>query len=294
MDIKIHSVRKYIEKCIPNPLPKNNEKQVFYRGTNKEFPDPHKPSIYHDTGYIENEDIIFKEALSFFPDEFLAQRTTVEKLILMQHYRFPTRILDISKNPLIALFFACFSGKNQEATTNNGDGIVYMFNVPKAKIMHCDSDTVSVIANLCKMNDRFSITERNYKNISNQAIRKFNEEEEDIPSLIHEIREEKHYFDSKIHPEHITSVVCLRPRMNNPRIVRQDGYFFLFGVKYKKKECAELSPGWIDKTKYTIPCGAKNDILKELDILNINEAFVFPDFEHISADIRERYKKSKK
>jgi hypothetical protein len=75
----------------------------------------------------------------------------------MQHYGFPTRILDISKNPLAALFFACFSeaGKDEYA---KDDGIVYVYAVPRQEIAFCDSDRVTILANLCIMPNDFSIT----------------------------------------------------------------------------------------------------------------------------------------
>ena len=285
MEYQIRSVSEYIEKCVSKLITKKDSVQVFYRGVNRIFREkPHIPSIYYPGGHIEKEDIIFKEALAYFPEELLAQRTTVEKLILMQHYRFPTRILDISKNPLVALFFACFADTNPEAT--NKDGMVYVFGVPENKIKYCDSDTVSVVANLCKMDINFSI--RDIYHLDRDGFNNV----EDIQYFVHQIKEEKHYFHPFVEQTDINSVVCLRPRMNNPRIVRQDGYFFLFGIDYEKKHCAKLDSNWIDERKFLIPHDAKQNILRELDILNINEAFVYPDFEHISADIGKKYKKS--
>ena len=286
MEYEIHSVGEYIKKCFSNPVLKKDDMQVIYRGVNKIYrKKPYIPSIYYNPGLIEKEDIIFKEALSFFPEELLAQRTTVEKLIIMQHYRFPTRILDISKNPLIALFFACFADKNPE--TSKKDGMIYVFKVPKNEIKYCDSDTVSVIANLCKKPVDFPIKDINGKNWNREN---FNEIDE-VQYLIHEVRDEKPYFHPLVVPDDINSVICLRPRMNNPRIVRQDGYFFLFGIDHEKKNCAELKSKWIDKRRYLIPHDVKSTILRELDILNINESFVYPDYEHVSAYLRKRYTK---
>jgi hypothetical protein len=285
METQITTVGEYIEKCFSNSALKKFETQVFYRGVNQIYREtPHIPSIYYPDGFIEKEDTIFKEALSFFPEELLAQKTTVEKLIIMQHYRFPTRILDISKNPLIALFFACFPDVREE--TLKKDGMVYLFKVPKKEIKYCDSDAVSVISNLCKRSIDFSI-----RDIYHLDREDFNKEER-IEHLVHEIHDEKPYFHLVVQKEDINSVVCLRPRMNNPRIIRQDGYFFLFGIDYEKKNCAKLIPDWIDDRQFLIPHDAKQNILKELDMLNINEAFVYPDYEHISTDIRKKYKKN--
>ncbi|MCL2070531.1 MAG: FRG domain-containing protein [Treponema sp.] len=285
MDIDIKSVSEYIEKCFSNPALKKDKTQVFYRGVNQIYSEPHKPSIYYDDGLIENEDIIFKEAISFFPHELLAQKTTVEKLIFLQHYRFPTRIMDISKNPLITLFFACFPDKNPE--TLQKEGAVYRFNVPQENIKYCDSDAVSVIANLCKRPIDFSV-----RDIFHLEKKEFNKEDE-ILYLVHEINEEKPYFHNLIEKNDINSVVCLRPRMNNPRIVRQDGYFFLFGIDFEKKKCAKINHNWIDEKKFIVPHDAKKNILEELDKLNINESFVFPDYEHVSNHIWKKHWKQK-
>jgi hypothetical protein len=77
--------------------------------------------------------------------------------------------------------------------------------------------------------------------------------------------------------------------MNNPRIIRQDGYFFLFGIDNDKKKCAKIKENWILEP-IRIPSSAKENILKELDILNINEAFVYPDYEHVNNYIRDKYR----
>ena len=283
MEITVRSVGEYIEKCISNLSGKKEGVQVFYRGVHQIYrgATTHVPSIYYNPKHIEHEDIIFKEALSFFPDELLAQRTTVEKLIMMQHHRFPTRIMDISRNPLTSLFFACFA--DHRAESEKKDGMVYLYTVPRGTIKYCDSDAVSVIANLCKRPFDFSI--RSISHLDRDAFNK----EEAAQYLVHEIGEEKPHFQNLIDPKDIGSVVCLRPRMNNPRIIRQDGYFFLFGIDGEKKNCAKLPDAWIDDKRFLIPFDAKQRILSELDVLNINEAFVYPDFEHISSYIGKKY-----
>jgi hypothetical protein len=256
---------------------------LFYRGVNEIFPSPHIPSLYYPPdNFYENEDKILNETISIFPDELLAQKTTVEKLILIQHYGFPTRIINISKNVLVALFFACFADKGQDASRGK-DGIIYVYEVAENTISFCDSDTVSILANIAKRPAPFKISP-----CSNW--REFNEQPE-IKQLGHEIRQEKSDFDLHIDGFHaINSVVCLRPRMNNPRIIRQDGCFFLFGVNGEKKNCSKLPQEWI-KTSIIIPAKYKERILDELDSMNINEGFVYPDFEHINNAIRRRYSK---
>ncbi len=71
---------------------------------------------------------MYYEVLSLKPDAFQNDQTVYERLITMQHYGMPTRLLDITRNPLVAIFFAC---NNWEA--KNVDGTIYTFEPPKEK-----------------------------------------------------------------------------------------------------------------------------------------------------------------
>jgi hypothetical protein len=283
---EITSIEEFIERCF---LYKENDlagHTLFFRGVNRIYPveTRHVPSIYYPAyHYIENEDIIFKDVLAQFPDEMLRQETAVEKLILMQHVGFPTRLMDISKNPLISLFFACYAEYNSDPSFNN-DGVVYVFLVPNPDIAYCDSNTVSIIANLAKCPYSFST-----RDTRSMSTAEFNNTDH-ILRLLDEIRGEKPWFRPRIKPADINTAICLHPRMNNARIVRQDGHFFVFGIDEEKGRCAKLNPNW-ERTPIVISKDAKKRILKQLDRLNIDEEFVYPDYAHSSLYHQRQYLK---
>ena len=72
--------------------------------------------------------------------------------------------------------------------------------------------------------------------------------------------------------------------MDNPRIVRQSGAFFLFGINENKKSPAkfEYAP-----KRIIIDHEVKLKILQELKIIGIDRATLFPEIDNIMKKIKE-------
>ena len=71
-----------------------------------------------------------------------------DKLVRMQHFGLPTRLLDVSRNALVALYFATDPGP---LGSKPSDGMVTAFAIPQEHEKYFDSDSVSCIANLANM-----------------------------------------------------------------------------------------------------------------------------------------------
>lgn len=256
----------------------NAEGEVYYRGHGY-FGFNAQPSIYRNNGLVENEHRMYREIITKCPNDFSDAKSTFEHLVKMQHYFLPSRLLDITKNPLIALFFACNSEPNDD-----GEILIYSFDIEDIK--YYDSDTVSVISNIARRPSSFSI-----KSIKNKSKEYFNKEEE-VELLLHEIKEEKPYFKSVIEPKHLESVVCVKPKLDNPRIIKQEGAFLLFGINDDKYGCAEMAKDkqvLVDAKRLVVMRENKTKMLEQLESLGIMKSTIYPEIEHVATQMKSRY-----
>lgn len=274
MKIKsIRTISEFIDKLEKLNITEGDT--LFFRGEAREH-NVIVPSIYTKDEWIENEDKIFKEFILRNPNDFINEKTTFEKLVKMQHYSLPTRLLDITSNPLIALFFAC------ERYENEQDGNLVVFSIPNKDTKYYDSDTVSVISNISRR-------PINLLDIGNLDKKKkiFNKTNE-IQYLLHEIKEEKPYFKDIIEKKHMQKVVFVKPLLNNARIIKQDGAFLLFGINKKKKECAKIPNNYILQT-IKIDKNSKKEIMKNLEILGISKDKIYPELDTTAKYLKEKF-----
>lgn len=112
----IKTVSNYIEDI--EELINNKDHNYYFRGQDDAFSNT-LPAIFRSRKLLDNEDNLFNDFLMTDPQLFEKCRTNFERMALMEHYHLPTRLLDVSTNPLIALFFAVKGGQ--------GNGEVYVY-----------------------------------------------------------------------------------------------------------------------------------------------------------------------
>lgn len=266
----IGSIRTLFEK-LEGELEDTKDYHIFYRGqSDKKY--GLLPSIYREEALIRNEDKIFRDIIAQCPTDFKGSASTFEKLVKMQHYSLPTRLLDITTNPLVALYFAC---DNDET-----DGKLFRFEVKTSDIKYFDSDAVSIVSNIAKRPVDFSI-----EKYRDSDCEDFNSQT-DIACLLHEIKCEKPHFQNVIDSKDIERVFCVKPMFDNPRIIRQSGAFFLYGIDGCKSKPAILD---FEYKMYIIGKAHKKKIRKQLEALGIDKSTLFPEVEHVAEHIKEKY-----
>ena len=105
-EIRISSVSEFIEKIVQRDKEAGTE--TFYRGhADKGW--KLLPSIFRTPNGVEKEHFLFHDMVAHEPQSFSECKSTLDYLVQMQHYSLPTRLLDMTMNPLVALYFACQS-----------------------------------------------------------------------------------------------------------------------------------------------------------------------------------------
>ena len=105
-EVRINSISEFIEKIVQRD--KEAGTQTFYRGhANKDW--SLLPSIFRTPNGVEKEHLLFRDMVAHEPQSFSECKSALDYLVQMQHYGLPTRLLDMTMNPLVALYFACQS-----------------------------------------------------------------------------------------------------------------------------------------------------------------------------------------
>lgn len=256
---------------------KHESAVLFYRG-HADANYVMRPSVMRTSKLEQSEFRIYHELQIECPEDFEKCHTHLETLVKMQHYGLPTRLLDITRNPLVALYFACESRPESY-------GEVILISAKEKEIKYPKSDTISLLASLAALPyERQQDFRRAAKDprLSSEA---FNDR---ISRLIHEVRLEKPAFRAEVRQSDVLDSFIVYALKNNNRIVKQDGAFIVCGLNVPKDTLGGFRYRENGK-KVVVLIDKKEKILEELEEYSINRATLFPEIESVSAYLKSKY-----
>ena len=237
--------------------------------------------------FQKNEKRAVRDLVSVHPHEFSADQTMFDRLVRMQHFGLPTRLMDVSRNPLVALYFAT----EPDPAGEEADGVVTGFSVPEQREKYYDSDSISCIANLANMTSSEKQTMVELRSQRAKSASKKDEIDrlnaEPVFQRLHQfIRVEKPHFLPIIDPIDIFKPYYVHPKMSNRRILSQAGGFIISGLLPKKKIKFAHQ---ITETRFVVPQALKGPLRQSLERLGIEESTLFPELDRAAKRIAASY-----
>ena len=115
--------------------------------------------------------------------------------------------------------------------------------------------------------------------------------------LLHTIQTDKSSFRPAIDARDLQQTLCVRAKLNNARISRQQGCFLLFGISGAKSLPAAIPDEWqrlaSNNQKFLVKAESKAAIMEELQSFGISKRTLFPELEAQAKEIMDYYKGQK-
>ena len=278
----INSVEEYAQYTF-SLKEENSDETLFYRGHSL-LDYALVPGIKRKRSWFTNESIMYQELLVRCAQNFTHCQTHLEYLVEMQHYGLPTRLLDITENPLVALYFACCSNREHI-------GEVIVLTTGQDHVRYAKSDTAALLAALPTLNYREQA--QLYRLCMNGLPEAEDAEYQELAGkLASEVKSRNPAFEPRIRKSDITGHVFVTPIRNNQRIMKQDGSFIICGLTGEGGDSDNLDSLRCKDSEgkqLVLVINDKETILKELDTLSINRATLFPEIDDVAEYLKGKY-----
>lgn len=303
----IADLLKYVEKLDTHYRKSaGSEPPLFYyRGESEEYthltPSVMRANKKCEYRYRRKESELLVELMTRRPEEFSQDQTALGKLMIAQHHRLPTRLLDVTRNPLVALYNATDKVKKSDAVSY---GQLHVLVVPRPMVKPYTSHTVSVIANFTKLKrgeqnllltktEEYTKSQSDCPPSSSQAPLRQGPYRSAMARLVQFVKLEHSAFEDRIDPFDLFRVFIVEPQQSIERIRAQSGAFLIsaFHERFNEDDVRKVNCSVPIYHQYTfkIPLGLKCCIRKQLDTVNVTEETMYPGLEKAAKAVKCQY-----
>ncbi len=236
------------------------------------------PSIMRNDELIY-EDTYYHQIKVRTPESFINKKY-VEQLTMMQHHGCNTRLLDISSNPLVALYFAC-ANFGCEQCSHSEEGAVFIFNRYSDEVVYFDDERVKLLSLLPMLSysEKQILYEECMDKLRKRSRFNVGRNNQVFEKLIRYVQAEQPSFKNNVDPLDLLTPIVFQPIKDNARILKQDGAFIISGLSKDNEEAEKkLQDLCWRKIKIKNP----EIILRELDQIGVNEATLFPEIDSVA------------
>ncbi len=208
-------------------------------------------------------------------------------LAIMQHYGAPTRLLDFTYSPYVALYFALRNRRRGESK------FVEVWAM----------DAAALRERATRISREADKAVRKHANLSEPKTRKVSFLRANSSTLFQRTQEDDIYWESSIRKalapcgarrEYFNRhgfVGEALPTKHNPRLSSQQGVFLFNGAEQRFEESLELMMNGETRQwykRFRVPEGAIRQIEAELFQLNVHDLSLFPDTEGLAGFVKQK------
>ncbi len=241
------------------------KRTLFFRGQLEKY-NGFPPTVARDPGFLVNENNIIKETVEDKADEFKELDMPIKKLAKMQHYGIPTRLVDLTTNSLVALYFAI------EDVEDESPGNIFIFDEEGFSINSREAKLLSLLP---------CIAERNLNDIVLEYKKQYNE--------TITLEEVLNIIERPIFIKYSNEL-----EKTNPRLYQQAGTFLICTNKFVE---GRITDELMSLEKFQpievirVPFEYKKEMKKRLDLEhNINYINEYPELIPFADYIKQKYK----
>ena len=275
METYINNIPEYVERVLGLDKELKHDIQynevLYFRGqSNKEF--KLLPSLARNSrrGTFPYERNLIESAKFKMPTIFNNNDTPINLLALLQHYGIPTRLLDVTTNPLVALYFACTDFEK------DGEVIVFKNNeddLATYPIINAIADTYRFTIGSCTdLGDFYEyVIEQPYFLEQKRTLQYASKEENGrwIEACCKEIFFVKAMELSQRQKAQQGSFILFHNKIE--RLNEKDMPYFVHSIEPIDKKSESIIE------RFIIPEKEKKNILKQLSFIGISKSSLFPD-----------------